>query len=70
MNRAGTITNIPALKIRTSPILEHHPDNLFIKLKTKKDARKTAQYFNISTTANPAKTQISMTIFKFLRDVK
>ena len=58
-------TNTLALKIRTSPTLEKHPDNFSDVVKTTKDPTKTAQYFIISTTANPAKTQISMTILKF-----
>ena len=35
------------------------------KSKTTKDPTKTAQYFNTSTIANPAKTQTLMTILKF-----
>ena len=53
-----SFTNILVLKVRTSLTLEKHPDNFSDKLKTTKDLTKTAQYFNTSTIANSAKTQI------------
>ena len=60
-----SFTNIFALNIRTSFTWEIHPENFSDKTKTTNSPTKTAQYFNISTFANPAKTQISMTILKF-----
>jgi len=58
-------TNILVLKIRTFPTWERHPDNFCDESKTTKDPTNTAQYFSTYTTANPVKTQTSMTILKF-----
>ena len=60
-----SIENILGLKVRTSPTWKRHPDNFSDESKATKGPTKTALYFNISTTANPAKTQTSMTILKF-----